>query len=215
MFYKYIYELRIHDIFYFFCDIYAYKQNIICYNNHSSMKGEAHMYINDLGIGRINSGSSVGRISAVNNRNNIARMSNAATGKTSSDYATVMKQAVDNQKSTVTPSFSTAGDIIIQEAFKKMETDPDWEESVMGKVKDYYSGSYAADNVQSSYLNLTGQSSLQNYLIQSLIGGSGSLGLGMSGYGYSPYGISSLASSAYGNVMNNALGSSFFGDWTL
>ena len=62
MIYKYIYELRIHDILYFFCDIYAYKQIILCYNIHSNMKGEAHMYINDLGIGRIDTGNGVRRI---------------------------------------------------------------------------------------------------------------------------------------------------------
>lgn len=202
-----------YDIFNLIGDILIDSRNILCYNNHRSLKGDTHMYINDLGIGRIDATGSVGRVAAVNNRNNITRRSNAATGKTSGDYATVMKQAVDNQKSTVTPTFSTAGDIIIQEAFKKMETDPEWEESVMDKVKDYYSGSYVANNVQTSYLNLTGQNSLQNYLIQSLIGGSGSLGLGLTGY--SPYGVSSLASSAYGNVMNSALGSSFFGNWQL
>ena len=169
------------------------------------------MYINDLG--RIDTGNSVDRIASVNNRNNIARIANTTSGKTSGDYATVMKKAVDNQKSTVTPSFATAGDIIIQEAFKKMETDPEWEESVMGKVKDYYTGDYTADNTRQSYLNLMGQSSLQNYLIQSLIGGQSSLGL--TGYGYSPYGVSNLAASAYGNVMNNTLNSSLFGNWQL
>lgn len=164
------------------------------------------MYINSLGLGRATS---------VNNRNNLSRITNTTSGKTADSYATVMQKAVDSQKSAAAPSFATAGDIIIQEAFKKMETDPEWEESVISKVKDYYTGGYAVDTTQRSYLNLTGQSSLQNYLIQSLIGGQGSLGLGMSGYGYSPYGISSLAASAYGNVMNNTLNSSLFGNWQL
>lgn len=188
------------------------------------MKGDSHMYINNLGIGRTTSINSVGRtapvnlisrISAVNNRNNLSRITNTASGKTANSYATVMQKAVDSQKSAATPPFATAGDIIIQEAFKKMETDPEWEESVLGKVKDYYKGDYTVDKTQRSYLNLAGQSSLQNYLIQSLIGGQGSLGLGMSGYGYSPYGISGLAASAYGNVMNNTLNSSLLGDWQL
>lgn len=171
------------------------------------------MYINDLG--RIDTDNSVSRIAPVNNRNNVARIANKTSKKTSGDYATVMQNAVDNQKSTVTPSFTTAGDIIIQEAFKKMENDPEWEESVMGKVKDYYTGGYAVDNTRKSYLNLMGQSSsaLQNYLIQSLIGGQSSLG--MAGYGYSPYGVSGLAASAYGNVMNNMVNSSLFGSWQL
>ncbi|MDE6845724.1 MAG: hypothetical protein K2J99_08160 [Lachnospiraceae bacterium] len=170
------------------------------------------MYINDLS--RIDTDNSVSRISSVNNRNNIARIANKTSRKTSSDYATAMQKAVDNQKSTVTPSFTTAGDIIIQEAFKKMETDPEWEESVMDKVKDYYTGDYTVDSTQRSYLNLMGQSSsaLQNYLIQSLIGGQS---LGLTGYGYSPYGISGMAASAYGNVMNNTLNSSLFGNWQL
>lgn len=182
------------------------------------------MYINSLGIGRTTSINGVSRttpvnyisrISSVNNRNNLSRITNTTSGKTADSYATVMQKAVDSQKSAEAPSFATAGDIIIQEAFKKMEADPEWEESVMSKVKDYYTGDYTVDKTQRSYLNLAGQSSLQNYLIQSLIGGQGSLGMGMSGYGYSPYGISSLAASAYGNVMNNTLNSSLFGNWQL
>ena len=182
------------------------------------------MYINDLGIGRTTSVNSVGqtaavnnisRIASVNNKKNIARIANTTSDKTTDSYATVMQKALDSQKSVATPSFITAGDIIIQEAFKKMETDPEWEESVMSKVKDYYTGDYTADNTRQSYLNLTGQSSLQNYLIQSLIGGQSSLGLGMTGYGYSAYGTGNLAASAYGNVMNNTLNSSLFGNWQL
>ena len=169
------------------------------------------MYINDLGLGRDIPGISINKIASVNNRNNIARLANTTSKKTTDDYTAVMKAAVDNQKATVNPSFTTAGDIIIQEAFKKMETDPEWEESVMGKVKDYYAGNYTVDSTQTSYLNLMGQSSLQNYLIQSLIGGQGSLGVA----GYSPYGISNQAASAYSNVVNNTLSSSLFGDWQL
>lgn len=180
------------------------------------------MYINDLGLGRINSDNSVSgvnsvggvsRTASVNTGNNLTKLSNTVKGKTIDDYAAVMKQAVENQKAMIGPTFATAGDIIIQEAFKKMETDPEWEESVMDKVKDYYAGDYDADSAQRSYQNLLGQNSLQTYLIQSLIGGQGSLGLGLTGY--SSYGMNSQAASAYGNVMNNAISSSLFGDWQL
>ncbi|MCM1121368.1 MAG: hypothetical protein NC416_02175 [Eubacterium sp.] len=179
------------------------------------------MYINDLGIGRvttdhsvsgISSTGSVSRISSVNRRNNLAKLSNTASGKTT-DYATVMKNAVESERALSNPTFATAGDIIIQEAFKKMETDPEWEESVMDKVKDYYAGDYVANSAQTSYQNLLGSSSLQNYLIQSLIGGTGTWGLGLTGN--SSYGISNLAASAYGSVMNSGLSSSLFGDWQL
>ena len=169
------------------------------------------MYINNLGLGRDIPGIGVNKMVSVNNRNNIARLANTVDKKTTDDYAMVMKAAMDNQKTTVNPSFTTAGDIIIQEAFKKMETDPEWKESVMGKLKDYYAGDYVVDSTQTSYLNLMGQSGLQNYLIQSLTGEQDSVGA----TGYSPYGISNLATSAYSNVMNNALGSSLFGDWQL
>ena len=188
------------------------------------------MYINDLGIGRINADNSVsgvnsvgsvGRIASVNNKKNISRLSNTVQGKNGDRYATVMKDAVENQRTMSNPTFATAGDIIIQEAFKKMETDPEWEESVMDKVKDYYTGDYDAGSVQRSYQNLLGQNSLQTYLIQSLIGGQGTLGLGLTGYspygltGYSPYGLTAQAASAYGNVMNSAINSSLFGSWQL
>lgn len=162
------------------------------------------MYINDLGLGRI---------ASVNHRNNITKTANAASGKNTDSYATVMQKALENQKTAGIPAFATAGDIIIQEAFKKMETDPEWEESVMNKVKEYYTGDYTADSNQKSYLNLLGQNSLQNYYMQSLISGQSSLGLGLTGY--SPYGISNLAASAYGSVMNSALSSSLFGSWQL
>ena len=176
------------------------------------------MYINDLGIGRINADNSVsgvnsvgsvGRIASVNNKKNISRLSNTVQGKNGDRYATVMKDAVENQRTMSNPTFATAGDIIIQEAFKKMET----EESVMDKVKDYYTGDYDAGSVQRSYQNLLGQNSLQTYLIQSLIGGQGTLGLGLTGY--SPYGLTAQAASAYGNVMNSAINSSLFGSWQL
>lgn len=169
------------------------------------------MYINDLGIGRINSDISVGKIVFDNNRNNLTRISNTVNRKNTDSYAAVMQKAVDNQKTTVTPTFATAGDIIIQEAFKKMETDPEWEESVMGKVKEYYAGDYTADSTRRSYLNLMGQSNLQSYLIQSLLSGQS----GLASAGYSPYGVSSQAASAYSNVMNSTLGSSLFGNWQL
>lgn len=180
------------------------------------------MYINDLGIGRmnadhsvsgVNSTGSINRIASVNNRNQIKKLANTVKGRTVDDYATVMKQAVEKQQALVSPTFATAGDIIIQEAFKKMETDPEWEASVMDRVKDYYAGNYGAGSAQRSYQNLLGQNSLQTYLIQSLIGGQGTLGLGLTGY--YPYSLSGQAASAYGNVMNSAISSSLFGDWQL
>lgn len=180
------------------------------------------MYINDLGIGRINADHSVsgvnsvggvGRITSVNNKKNISRLTNTVQEKTGDRYASVMKQAVENQRMMSNPTFATAGDIIIEEAFKKMETDPEWEESVMDKVKDYYAGDYDAGSAQRSYQNLLGQNSLQTYLIQSLIGGQGTLGLGLTGY--SPYGFNGQAASAYGSVMNSAINSSLFGNWQL
>ena len=163
------------------------------------------MYINDLGIGRVNS---------VNNRINAAGTANSVSGRNTGSYASAMQKAVDNQKTTVaTPTFATAGDIIIKEAFEKMKTDPEWEESVMDKVKEYYNGDYAAGSAQASYLNWMGQNSLQNYMLQSLIGGQSSLGLGLTGY--SPYGFGNLASAAYGSMMSSAFDNSLFGSWQL
>lgn len=156
------------------------------------------MYINDLGLGRA---------TLIDSRNR------AISAKNADSYAAVMQKALDNQKTAVTPTFATAGDIIIQEAFKKMESDPEWEETVMGKVKEYYAGDYAVGSAQYSYLNLTGQSNLSNYLLRGLIGGQNGMGLGVTGY--SPYGISSLAASAYGNVLNSTVNSSLFGNWQL
>lgn len=157
------------------------------------------MYINDLGIGRSN---------AVYGRENGAKAAKVVYGKNADGYAAVMKKAVDNQKSTVTPTFATAGDIIIKEAFEKMKTDPEWEESVMNKVKAYYGGDSAAGR-----LSWTGQNSLQNYLLQGLIGGQNGLGIGLTGY--SPYSFGNLAASAYGSLMSGTLGGSVFGNWQL
>lgn len=161
------------------------------------------MYINDLGMERTTSV----------NHNNLVRTASTANRRNTNNYATVMKSAVDNQKASVTPTFASAGDIIIKEAFDKMKTDPEWEETVMNKVKEYYSGEYAAGSTQTSYLNWMGQNSLQNYMLQSLIGGQSSLSMGLTGY--SPYGFGNLAAAAYGNMMSGALGSSLFGSWEL
>lgn len=166
------------------------------------------MYINNLGMGRV---------SSADFGNTAEKTVNTTTVDTSnkSSYATAMKNAVDNQKTTTTPAFTSAGDIIIKEAFEKMKTDPEWEESVMDKVKEYYAGdySYAADSAQKSYLNLLEQNSLQNYLAQSLISGQSMLGLGLNGY--SNYGYGNLVSSAYRNVMNNTQNSSLLGSFLL
>lgn len=152
------------------------------------------MYINDLGIGRIASDSSVKPASTVYRRN-------------ADSYASVMKNAVENQKVTVNP-FATAGDIIIQEAFEKMKTDPEWEKTVMNKVKDYYAGDYVVNNTGKSYLNLMGQNVLQNYMMQSMISG---MGLPA----YSTYGLGNPAASIYGSALGSVYNNSLFGDWQL
>lgn len=162
------------------------------------------MYINDLGIGRAVS---------TDDLNSGLRTSNLTRRKNTDNYSTVMKRAVENQKTSIYPAFSSVGDLIIQEAFKKMEADPEWEETVMDKVKEYYAGDSVTDSAQRNYLNQTGQSDLQNYLLQSLFGIQSGLGLGVSGY--SAYGLGNTAASAYGTVMNSGLSSSLFGDWML
>lgn len=162
------------------------------------------MYINDLGYGRTDS---------VGSRTRAARTAEVIGRRNSDSYQTVMKKAVDNQKTVTAPTFASAGDVIIKEAFEKMKTDPEWEESVMNKVKEYYDGNYAVGGAQTSYLNWAGQNSLQNYMLQSLIGGQSGLGMGLTGY--SPYGYGSLAASAYGTMMNSVLNSSLFGSWQL
>ena len=91
------------------------------------------MYINDLGYGRTDS---------VGSRTRAARTAEVIGRRNSDSYQTVMKKAVDNQKTVTAPTFASAGDVIIKEAFEKMKTDPEWEESVMNKVKEYYDGNY-------------------------------------------------------------------------
>lgn len=162
------------------------------------------MYINNLGMRRI---------ASVDNRNSALQTANTAARKNTDRYAAVMQRAVEQQKTAASPTFATAGDIIIQEAFKKMQDDPEWEASVMDKVKDYYNGDYAAGDVQKRYQNLLGQNSLQNLLVQSLLGAQSGLGLGVAGY--SSYGLGNLAASSYGSVMNSAYNSSIFGNWQL
>ncbi len=164
------------------------------------------MYINNLGTDRA---------APVNYGNDSTKINTAAAAgvKNKSGYAAVMKDAVNNQKTVVT--FTTAGDIIIKEAFEKMKMDPEWEEAVMNKVKEYYAGdySYAADSLQKSYNSLAGQNIMTNYMLQGLAGRQSTLGLGISGY--SPYGYGGLAASAYGNVMNSAISNSLLGSFSL
>ena len=145
------------------------------------------MYINDLGMERIPSTGWTDRV----------------YGRRTGSYAAEMKKAVERQKTSVTPTFASAGDVIIKEAFEKMKTDPEWEETVMSKVKEYYNS-----GVQSGYIGWTGTNSLPGYgyTLQSLLG---------SKNGYSTYGMGSLAAAAYANVMNSAFGSSLFGSWQL
>lgn len=170
------------------------------------------MYINELGMSRT--------ASAVNTAAQTVNTSTTAarTSKNSGSYATAMKNAVDNQKSTVTSSYMSAGDIIIKEALEKMKTDPEWEESVMSKVKEFYAGdySYTADRAQTNYLNPLNRNSLQNYMMQSLFGGLGTSELtGYSSLGYENLGYGTLASNAYRNVMNSSLNNSLLGSWQL
>lgn len=152
------------------------------------------MYINDLGIGRITSDRSV-------------RPASTVYGRNTDSYATVMKKAVE-QQTTSNLTFVTAGDIIIQEAFEKMKDDPEWEKTVMDKVKDYYAGNYTAGSTQGVYTNLMGQSVLQNYMIQNLVSGLGTTGL-------SAYGLGSPAASIYGSALGSTYSNSLFGDWQL
>ena len=140
------------------------------------------MYINDLGIGRIASDHSVKAGSTIR-RKDTDRYA---------DYAAVMKKAVDRQATTVNSAFTTVDDIIIREAFAKMETDPAWEKTVINKVKEYYTGDRAAGSMRNGYRTLTGQNILQNYMMQNLIGGLG-----------------------FGNSVSSFYGNSVFGDWTL
>lgn len=156
------------------------------------------MYINDLGAERIPAaGSQSSHISRVGAGNTNYRR------KTDS-YATAMKKAVERRKTAVSPTFASAGDVIIKEAFEKMKIDPEWEKSVMDKVKAYYT-----DGAQSGILGWTGTDSLRRYGMQSLLGS-------QSGYSsYAPYGLGSLAAAAYGTMMNGAFGGSLLGSWQL
>lgn len=162
------------------------------------------MYINDLGYSRA---------SSIDSRTGAAKTADVISRRNRDSYQTVMEKAVENRKTVTAPTFASAGDVIIKEAFEKMKTDPEWEESVMNKVKEYYDGNYTVGGAQTSYLNWSGQNSLQNYMLQSLIGGQSGLGMGLTGY--SPYGYGSLAAAAYGSTMNSVLNSSLFGSWQL
>lgn len=162
------------------------------------------MYINDLGYSRV---------SSVDGRTSTEKTADVIRRRNRDSYQTVMKKAVEEQKNVTVPTFASAGDVIIKEAFEKMKTDPEWEESVMNKVKEYYSGKDTVGSAQTSYLNWAGHDSLQNYMLQSLISGQSGLGMGLTGY--SPYGYGSLAAAAYGSAMNSVLNSSLFGSWQL
>ena len=140
------------------------------------------MYINDLGIGRAVSDHRV-KVGSAMRRKNTERYA---------DYATTMKKAVERQAAAVNPAYATVDDIIIREAFAKMETDPAWEKTVINKVKEYYTGDRAAGSMRNGYRTLTGQNILQNYMMQNLIGGLG-----------------------FGNSVSSFYGNSVFGDWTL
>ena len=161
------------------------------------------MYINDLGIGRNH-----------NVQDHTARTDRTVYRKNrDGSYAAVMKEAVDHQKSTVNPFLSSVEDVIVREAFEKMKTDPEWEETVMDKVKEYYTSDNNAGLRADELLSWTKQNSLQSYLLQNLVGGTSSLGLGLTGY--SSYGMGSLAAAAYRNSMGSAYSGSLFVDYYL
>lgn len=121
------------------------------------------MYVNDLGIGRVAADRTV-------------RAANTARRKSTdpyASYAAVMNNVLGRQKAAVNPVYTTVDDIIIKEAFEKMKTDPAWENTVMNKVKEYYTKDRTADGMGRSYQTLTGQNVLQSYMLQNLMGGLG------------------------------------------
>lgn len=121
------------------------------------------MYVNDLGIGRVAADRTV-------------RAANTACRKSTdpyASYAAVMNNVLGRQKAAVNPVYTTVDDIIIKEAFEKMKTDPAWENTVMNKVKEYYTKDRTADGTGRSYQTLTGQNVLQSYMLQNLMGGLG------------------------------------------
>lgn len=164
------------------------------------------MYINNLGAERV---------ASHDYGNSSKKTAGTKNGTSRASYPAAMKEALAKQVTPLNYSSTWAGNIIIREALEKMKEDPEWEESVMSKIKE---------ETQTDY-QMTGQSGVQSYLMQQLISG-GTVGTGFSNYlGYSPFlmnmsgysntGMGTLAASAYGNVMNNTYNTSLLGNWLL
>lgn len=167
------------------------------------------MYINTLGAERVE------RAASHDYGNSSKKVTNTNNNTSSTSYPTAMQKALEKQATPLNYSSTWAGNIIIREALEKMKDDPEWEESVMSKIKE---------EIQTDY-QMTGQSGLQSYMMQQLVSG-GTTGTGFSNYlGYSPFlmsmsgysntGMGTLAASAYGNVMNNTYNTSLLGNWLL
>ena len=175
------------------------------------------MYINSLGAERAERTPSFDySIRTANTNTNNNTSSTGSVGKAgAASYATAMQKALTNQTTPLNYSNTWAGNIIIREALEKMKEDPEWESSVMSKIKE---------ETQTDY-EMT-QSGLQSYMMQMLVSGATN-GSNFSNYlGYSPYlastlgytnttGLGALASSEYSNVMNNTYNTSLLGNWLL
>lgn len=173
------------------------------------------MYINSLGAERAERTPSYDySIRTANTNTNNNTSSTGGTSKTgAASYAAAMQKALTNQTTPLNYSSTWAGNIIIREALEKMKEDPEWEASVMSKIKE---------ETQTDY-EMT-QSGLKSYMMQMLVSGATN-GSNYSNYlGYSPYlntlgytntGLGTLASSAYSNVMNNTYNTSLLGNWLL
>ena len=175
------------------------------------------MHINSLGAERAERTPSFDySIRTANTNTNNNTSSTGSVGKTgAASYATAMQKALTNQTTPLNYSNTWAGNIIIREALEKMKEDPEWESSVMSKIKE---------ETQTDY-DMT-QSGLKSYMTQMLVSGATN-GSNFSNYlGYSPYlastlgytnttGLGALASSAYSNVMNNTYNTSLLGNWLL
>ncbi len=175
------------------------------------------MYINSLGAERAERVPSFDySIRTANTNTNNNTSSTAGVGKTgAASYASAMQKALANKTTPLNYSNTWAGNIIIREALEKMKEDPEWETSVMSKIKEETKTDYEMT-----------QSGLQSYMMQMLVSGATN-GSSFSNYlGYSPYlastlgytnatGLGALASSAYSNVMNNTYNTSLLGNWLL
>lgn len=162
------------------------------------------MYINALGMGGITSHVQRNHTGSTGSTGNT---SNTSTTNTNS-YAAILQKALMGQNTSIGTTYSQANNIIIREALEKMKEDPEWEEAVMGKIREETQIDYSSDFL-SGYLSasLTANQALSGVSAYSPY----SLGL----YNTSVAGISSLAASSYSNVMNNTNNTSLLGSWLL